>query len=215
MSEVVTEVHGIHDKKVKKLNNTILNLTTEIALLKSQNNGYKQALLDEKKKRKRGKGLFEEVRAQDGRGATFFSPRKIRAAKDLLTQKEQAKEQEKRDRVAQKEARKKLQEQQQIEKEERRAGRAQKALQRKEEAGLQTQQRQLAKDTRIAAKALDSSLKQPPQKPKRPTKRVKRSLEPMVALHTSSSQMAVIQPATSSGRIIRRPKHLLDYQIDF
>jgi hypothetical protein len=186
VSEVVTGVHGIHDKRVQKLNNTILSLTTEIALLKSQNNGYKQAIFDEKKKRKRGRGLFEEVRAQDGQGATFFSPRKIKAAKDLLTQKEHAKEQEQRDRVAQKEARKRLQQQQQAEKEVRKVERAQKASQRKEEVALQTRQRQLAKDTRIAANSFNPS----------------------------REQRAMIQPATRAGRITRRPNHLSDYHID-
>jgi hypothetical protein len=214
VSEVVTRSYGIHDKKVQKLNNTILSLTTEVSLLKSQNNGYKQALFDEKKKRKRGRGLFEEVRAKDGQGATFFSPRKIKAAKDLLIQKEHAKEQEQRDKVAQKEARKKLQQQKQAEKEARKAERVQKALQRKEEVALQRRQTQLAKDARIAAKPSDSSCKKTLKKSKRPTKRVKHSSEPMVASHTPSSQMAVIQPATRAGRIIRRPDHLSDYCID-
>jgi hypothetical protein len=142
VSEVVTGIHGIHDKKVQKLNNSILGLTTEIALLRSQNNGYKQAIFGEKKKRKRGRGFFEGVRAQDGQGATFFSPRKIKAAKDLLTQKEHAEEQEQRDRVAQKKARKRLQQQQQqqAEKEVRKVERAQKASQRKEEEAKEAYQ---------------------------------------------------------------------------
>jgi hypothetical protein len=217
VSEVVTGVHGIHDKRVQKLNNTILSLTTEIALLKSQNNGYKQAIFDEKKKkRKRGRGLFEEVRAQDGQGATFFSSRKIKAAKDLLTQKEHAEEQEQRDRVAQKEARKRLQQQQQqqAEKEVRKVERAQKASQRKEEVALQTRQRQLAKDTRIAANSFNPSREEPLQKLKRPTKRTKHLPEYVVASHTPSSQRAMIQPATRAGRITRRPNHPSDYHID-
>jgi phage-related minor tail protein len=216
VSEVVTGIHGIHDKKVQKLNNSILGLTTEIALLRSQNNGYKQAIFGEKKKRKRGRGFFEGVRAQDGQGATFFSPRKIKAAKDLLTQKEHAEEQEQRDRVAQKKARKRLQQQQQqqAEKEVRKVERAQKASQRKEEVALQTRQRQLAKDARITANSFNPSREEPLQKLKRPTKRIKHSPEPVMALHTPSSQRATIQPVTRAGRITRRPNHPSDYHID-
>ena len=47
--------------------------------------------MNKKKRRKRSKALFEDLRAQDGQGATFFSPIKIRQAKELKAQKEQAK----------------------------------------------------------------------------------------------------------------------------
>lgn len=121
--------------------------------------------------------------------------------------------QEQRDMVAQKEARKRLQQQKQAGKEARNAERAQKALQRKEEVAHQTRQKQLAKDARIAANPFNSSCKETLKKLKRPIKRVKRSSEPMVALHTPSSQMVMLQPATRAGRIIRRPDHLSDYCI--
>jgi hypothetical protein len=65
MGEVVSEVHDTHDSKVKQLNSTVLHLTTEISLLRSENTGMKQALYTEQKRRKRGKGLFEEIRAVD------------------------------------------------------------------------------------------------------------------------------------------------------
>jgi hypothetical protein len=214
VSEVVTRVPGIHDKKVQKLNNTIISPTTEIGLLKSQNNGYMQAIFDEKKVRKRSRGLFEEVRAQDGQGATLFSPRKIKAAKDLLTQKEHAKEQKQRDRVAQKDSRQRPQQQYQAEKEVRKVERAQKASQRKEEVVLQTRQMQLAKDARIAANSFNPSREELIQNLKRSIKRIKHSPEPVVALHTPSSQRAMIQPATRAGRITRRPNHPSDYDID-
>jgi hypothetical protein len=41
------------------------------------NEGLETALLNEKKRRKRGKNVFEELRAKDDVGATFFSPKKI------------------------------------------------------------------------------------------------------------------------------------------
>lgn len=63
--------------KQQKLANTIIHITTMNSLLKSEIEGYKQALYKEKKRRKRGKGLFKELRAVNNNGATFFSPHKI------------------------------------------------------------------------------------------------------------------------------------------
>ena len=64
IKEVVSEVYDESDKrKAQKLNNTFIHLTTENQLLKIQNQGFKDALYFEQKKRKRGKQLFEEVRA--------------------------------------------------------------------------------------------------------------------------------------------------------
>jgi hypothetical protein len=49
------------------------------------NEGLETALLNEKKRRKRSKNVFEELRAEDSVGATFFSPKKIQQALDLQT----------------------------------------------------------------------------------------------------------------------------------
>ncbi|KAK3614410.1 hypothetical protein LTR56_027273 [Elasticomyces elasticus] len=68
--------------------------TTENAILKAQNHDFMEAFNNEKKRRKRGKQLFEELKAQDGHGATFFSPMKIQHAKDLQQQRESAKQTE-------------------------------------------------------------------------------------------------------------------------
>ena len=84
LKEVVSEVYDEHDQgKAQKLSNTLCNITTQNVILKAENQGYKEALYNEKKHRKRGKQLFEELRAQEGGGAVFFSPTKIEAAKTL------------------------------------------------------------------------------------------------------------------------------------
>ena len=85
-------------QKEKKLVDTVIDLSTSNAMLQARLEGLEQALIDEKKKRKRGKGLFEELRGIEGQGAMFFSPSKIQQAKDLQQQKEsnhKAKQQEK------------------------------------------------------------------------------------------------------------------------
>ena len=66
------------DKRVRKLNNTILDLITTNILLKYKLKGYERALISKKKKRQRGKALdFKITAPKDGR-ATFYSPNKIR-----------------------------------------------------------------------------------------------------------------------------------------
>ena len=66
------------DKRVRKLNDIILDLTTTNILLKYKLKGYERALISKKKKRQRGKALdFKLATPEDGR-ATFYSPNKIR-----------------------------------------------------------------------------------------------------------------------------------------
>jgi hypothetical protein len=79
-------------------------LTTQLTLQKTINKGLEGALLEEQKRRKRGKNVFEELRAEDGCGATFFSPSKMRRAMDLQLDKDEAKAVEKRQKEAGKQA---------------------------------------------------------------------------------------------------------------
>ena len=85
LKEFSSEVATSQQAKLQKLSNTLDYVTTENVLLKAENKGMREALHNEKKRRKRGKALFEEFRAQEGEGALFFSPAKIQAAKDLQT----------------------------------------------------------------------------------------------------------------------------------
>jgi hypothetical protein len=63
-----------HDtNKADKLMNTVITLTAELNLVKTINQGLRAALLNEQKRRKRSKDVFEEIRAKDSNGATFFS----------------------------------------------------------------------------------------------------------------------------------------------
>jgi hypothetical protein len=49
-------------------------------------------------KRKRGRKLMEQFRAEEGSGAILFSPKKVRAALELQEQRKQEKVQRKRTR---------------------------------------------------------------------------------------------------------------------
>jgi hypothetical protein len=98
------------------MEHTILTLTTQNTLLKTKNEGLKQTIYAEKKRRKRGKGLFEQLRAQDGQGGLFMSPNKVQQALQLQAQKEE----EKRQQQATKDVAKQEREQKKQEREEER-----------------------------------------------------------------------------------------------
>ena len=63
-------------------------LSIENMLLKQQNNGLKQSLVNEKKRRKRGKRLLLDIPTENDGGAMFFSPTKVQHARDQQAQKD-------------------------------------------------------------------------------------------------------------------------------
>lgn len=114
--------------------------------------GAQRALIDEKKKRKRGKALFEEIRAEDGQGATFFSPQKIQQAKDLWQQREEAKKAEQRDKAIKAAAKKEEQLSKQKAIEQQKINRLQKAKEREETAKTKAIEKEQAKqDKQVTA----------------------------------------------------------------
>lgn len=98
--EVVDEAN---QKKVNKLQATIDHISTQNILLKTEDQGFKEALFAEKKKRKRAKKLIEEVRALDDNNAMWWSPTKIQALRELTDTREKDKEVEQANKQFQKE----------------------------------------------------------------------------------------------------------------
>ena len=76
-------VNKVIEPQAKRLKNTVLKLTTNIALLRSENKGLQKAFSNKKKKRTRSKPLFNNLRAETDCKAIFFSPLKIERAKEL------------------------------------------------------------------------------------------------------------------------------------
>jgi len=81
-----------------KLSNDLRRSKAEVTLERLGKRQATDALRHEKKKRKRGKKLIKQFRAEEGSGAILFSPGKARAALDLQDQREHQKEQEKENR---------------------------------------------------------------------------------------------------------------------
>ena len=93
--ELVLEVSNQQNSaKVRQLENTIISLQNTVTLQEQKIKDLEASLKHEKKRRKRGKGLFEQLRANNGYGAMFFSPSKIQEARDLQIDREAQKEAE-------------------------------------------------------------------------------------------------------------------------
>lgn len=202
MKEMSIKATDEQDKKnVKQLSDAFLTMSTENALLKAQNSGFKEALINERKRRKRGNGLFEELRAQDGQGATFFSPAKIQATKDLQTQREHTKQEQKKQKDAQKAAKK-------VDRQLRQEAAAATAIARKEVVTAKVHQKQLDKETRKADKQLQQQLQASTNRPKSVRKHANTPVLSTSVSGESSKAKDQELTASRSGRIPRKPQHL-------
>ncbi|RDI78219.1 hypothetical protein Vi05172_g11826 [Venturia inaequalis] len=91
-------------RMARKLQNSMVSLQAQLAIVKAENEGLRLAVTTEKRRRKRGKPLIEDLRDKaDGR-AMFFSPKKIQQAKDKMEQKEREKDKAEALKEAEKEA---------------------------------------------------------------------------------------------------------------
>ena len=81
-------ISDIYNKKVQQLSNIMHALLVENMLLKQQNDGLKQSLINEKKCRKRGKPLLLDIPAENDGGAIFYSPTKVQHTRDQQAQKD-------------------------------------------------------------------------------------------------------------------------------
>ena len=78
-------------KVIRKLGGACITLSAKLQLAEHREKGYLEALSNEKKKRKRGQPITEELRAKDGVGMLFSSPSKVQEAGELQDAKEAAK----------------------------------------------------------------------------------------------------------------------------
>jgi predicted ribosome quality control (RQC) complex YloA/Tae2 family protein len=78
----------------KKLEKTIDYLCAKAQHQELEISLLKERLKTQETQNKRGQTLFNELRSQEDNKAIFFSPKKIQSARDILRQREQAKEDE-------------------------------------------------------------------------------------------------------------------------
>ena len=211
VSEVLDEQQA---KKVKRLNTTITSMTTENTILRAEVSGYRRALINEKKRRKRGKQLFEQFRAEEGTGATFFSLTKIETAKQLLLSKEQAKQAQKAQKEAQTKQKKEQQALNKLALKQRKVNRLQKQRDRAAAIAYKAAQKEYQEDAKKATKQLNDALQASAKKQTR-RKPVDIHLQlPFPQFNSSASlESSKLAPA-ASGRTRRLPKHLANYELD-
>jgi hypothetical protein len=121
---------------IESLSETCLSLAARCKLAEDRKQGYLEALNNEKKKRKRGRPLMEEFRAQEGSGAMFFSPSKVLKARELQDAKVAAKEQEAQEKVQKAQEKADQKTEKKLEAQRKRADRVARAAARKTEAAL-------------------------------------------------------------------------------
>jgi hypothetical protein len=81
--------HAVADrdqKKISKLHQTIHRLSIRSVLAEHENVRLKEALINERQRRKRGKALPLEAEEEYHGGAVFWSPRKVKEARDRQLQ---------------------------------------------------------------------------------------------------------------------------------
>jgi hypothetical protein len=86
-------VRDRRDPRAQKLSRAFHSISVQKTLLEYEARGLREAILNERLRRKRGKALPLETAEDYHGGAVFWSPRKVKEARDRLRQQE-LKEQE-------------------------------------------------------------------------------------------------------------------------
>ncbi|EED21149.1 conserved hypothetical protein [Talaromyces stipitatus ATCC 10500] len=192
-------------KDFKKLSNTVMELTTEVVLLRLRLASAEKALLHEKRRQIRKKPLLLDLPNKQEGGAIFFSPSKIQQARELFQQKE--------DHATQEKARKddkKLQQQLAKEaKEQEKQERAQIRQKKRDEREKQAAEKERQKLEQKLAKQADLQLqKDALAKAKQPTSRTNPNSKKLKHKQRSEIEDEVIDEVITTnrrGREIRLP----------
>jgi hypothetical protein len=211
--EVVLQKPGPPTAEQELLGDTLLHLTTQIELLQIENDGLRQAIINEKKKRKRGKTLMEEFRAESESQATFFSPTKIKRAQEL----QKYREQEKQRATTQKQQEKLQRDILRQEKEQEIKHRRQMRIEQKEARALvraqKQQEQQDKKEAREAERQLQQEAKAVAIARRRPPAQTTGSNRPVVVIEEQVNTGVVEQAVARPSRARRLPKHLEAYEL--
>ena len=197
-------------KTIKRLSDDLQSSRAEATLERRGKQMAMEALRHEKKKRKRGKKLMEQFRAEEGSGAILFSPGKVRAAFELQEQREQEKEQERENREQRARERASAKAQKEQEAQKRRDERAVAQAARKAAEALKKAQRTAEREAKRAQKQAELEAKAMDKKPRGKPKKKEVRPKPTVVKDPPRAQEAPKQSMSRSGRTIRTPAHLLE-----
>ena len=143
------------------MNNTVEKLTTDVALLKAENEGLRRTVRIERSRRRREKSLFDDLGVNGEAKGVFFSSNKIQAARDRQIQRIEEKQQAAIQKAEEKKQRKlrKLEEQRLIaerkmKREKKKAKRENEAKRKKKLRAKELKQRRLIQKQKLKAKEL-------------------------------------------------------------
>ena len=163
MKSVVGEVI---DPEARKLNNTMKKLTTDVALLKAENEDLRRTVRIERSRRRRDKPLFDDLEVNDEAKKMFFSSNKIQTARDRQIQRIEEKQQaaiqkanEKKQRKLRKLEKQSLIAERKVEREKKKAKREEEAKRKKELRAKELEQRRLIQEQKLKAKELQKEQK--------------------------------------------------------
>ena len=202
-------VEDIYDAQAAKLSRTIHAISTDNQLLKHENIQLKEALLNERKRRQRGKALVLEAPEDYNGGAQFWSPAKVQRARDLQVQKAEAEKAVQLQKSAERKVKEQLKAQKQLLLEERRRQRAAAKEEREREREQKALKAQEKRQARAIDKQLRDELKASQKGNKRSLKRFTQTLEDIEVVQPKISPVEDGLPDASTStrtRKIRLPK---------
>jgi len=154
------------DSQARKLNNTIEKLTTDVALLKAENEDFRRTVRIERSRRRREKSLFDDLKINDEAKRMFFSSNKIQTTRDRQIQRIEEKQQaaiqkakEKKQRKLRKLEKQRLIAERKMKREKKKAKREKKAKRKKKLRAKKLKQRRLVQKQKLKAKELQKEQK--------------------------------------------------------
>jgi len=154
------------DSQARKLNNMIEKLTTDVALLKAENEDLRRTVRIERSRRRREKSLFDDLGVNDEAKEVFFSPNKIQTTRDRQIQRIEEKQQaaiqktkEKEQRELRKLEKQRLIAERKVKREKKKAKREKKAKRKKKLRAKELKQRRLVQEQKLKAKELQKGQK--------------------------------------------------------
>ncbi len=154
------------DSQARKLNNTIEKLTTDVALLKAENEDLRWTVRIERSRRRREKSLFDDLEINDEAKKMFFSSNKIQTTRDHQIQRIEEKQQaaiqktkEKKQRKLRKLEKQRLIAERKVKREKKKTKRKKKAKRKKKLRAKKLKQRRLIQKQKLKAKELQKEQK--------------------------------------------------------
>jgi len=154
------------DSQARKLNNTIEKLTTDVTLLKAENEDLQRTVCIERSRRRREKPLFDDLEVNDEAKKMFFSSNKIQTTRDHQIQRIEEKQQaaiqktkEKKQRKLRKLEKQRLIAERKMKLEKKKTKRKKKAKRKKKLRAKKLKQRRLVQKQKLKAKELQKEQK--------------------------------------------------------